>query len=131
MTHLSLFTGIGGIDIAAEMAGFETVGQCEFADYPTQVLEKHWPQVPRWRDIHDVTANDFRYGHIKVLPLNGVQWVIIGAETGRRKSKIVPKREWVSDIVNICRAARVPVFLKSNIADIWGEPLIQELPWEA
>ena len=35
----------------AEMAGFKTVGQCEWADYPTKVLEKHWPEVPRWRDI--------------------------------------------------------------------------------
>ena len=59
MTHLSLFTGIGGIDIAAEWAGFETVGQCEFADFPTKVLEKHWPDVPRWRDIRDVTADSF------------------------------------------------------------------------
>jgi DNA (cytosine-5)-methyltransferase 1 len=59
MTHLSLFSGIGGLDLAAEWAGFETVGQCEWADYPTKVLEKHWPDVPRWRDVRDLTATDF------------------------------------------------------------------------
>ncbi|MDR1674674.1 MAG: DNA (cytosine-5-)-methyltransferase [Oscillospiraceae bacterium] len=60
LTHMSLFTGIGGVDLAAEWAGFKTVGQCEYADYPTEILKKHWPDVPKWRDVRDVTAKSFR-----------------------------------------------------------------------
>ncbi|MDA8220871.1 MAG: DNA cytosine methyltransferase [Desulfitobacterium hafniense] len=69
LTHFSLFSGIGGIDLAAEWAGFETVGQCEFADYPTKVLEKHWPHTPRWRDVRDVTLESVRNRGIRSIDL--------------------------------------------------------------
>lgn len=59
LTHLSLFSGIGGLDLAAEAAGIKTVGQCEWADYPTKILERHWPDMPRWKDIHTLTGDDF------------------------------------------------------------------------
>lgn len=73
LTHLSLFSGIGGLDLAAEWAGFKTVGQCEWADYPTKVLEKHWPEVERWKDIHELSADDFvrRTGRKEVTVISG------------------------------------------------------------
>ena len=55
LTHISLFTGIGGIDIAVEWAGFETVCFVEKDDYCQKVLKKHWPDVPIIGDIRDVT----------------------------------------------------------------------------
>lgn len=59
-THFSLFSGIGGIDLAAEWAGFESIGQCEYADFPTKVLEKNFPNVERWRDVRSVTDESIR-----------------------------------------------------------------------
>jgi hypothetical protein len=65
-------------------------------------------------------------GHLR---LENIKWVIVGAETGNRKDKIIPKRDWIKNIVNACSDYNVPVFLKNNLAPIWREPLIQQFPW--
>jgi DNA (cytosine-5)-methyltransferase 1 len=53
---LSLFSGIGGIDLAAHWAGMETVAFCEREPFPQKVLKKHWPNVPIYDDVCTLTA---------------------------------------------------------------------------
>ena len=57
-----------------------------------------------------------------------LEWVIIGAETGNRKGKIVPKREWIDNIVSECKQYGIPVFMKNSLKEIMGSDFIQELP---
>jgi DNA (cytosine-5)-methyltransferase 1 len=54
-TVASLFSGIGGIDLGFEKAGFKTTFQCEINKYCLSILEKHWPTVPKWRNIKELT----------------------------------------------------------------------------
>ena len=50
----SLFAGIGGFDLGLERAGMECRWQVEIDDYCNRVLEKHWPNTKRYRDICEV-----------------------------------------------------------------------------
>lgn len=59
ITHLSLFSGIGGLDLAAEAAEIKAVGQCEFDPIPCAVLKAHWPDVKKWGDIRTLTKESF------------------------------------------------------------------------
>lgn len=60
-----------------------------------------------------------------------VDWVIIGAETGRRKEKVIPEEKWIEDIVNDCRTAQIPIFMKESLLNIMGEEKMhREFPEE-
>jgi DNA (cytosine-5)-methyltransferase 1 len=69
MRVFSVFSGIGAHDYGFEQSGHTIVGQVEWDAYCSAVLEKHWPLVPRWSDVHDVTTDDVirRCGRIDIL----------------------------------------------------------------
>lgn len=58
------------------------------------------------------------------------EWVVIGAETGNSKSKIVPQKEWVQEIADVCKLYGTPVFMKESLRTIMGDDFRQEFPWE-
>jgi len=64
------------------------------------------------------------------IDLTNIVWVIIGAEIGNRKDKIIPKQKWIEAIIEQCQAVGIPVFMKNNLSPIWGKKLIQQYPWE-
>ena len=58
----------------------------------------------------------------------GAKWHIIGAETGNRKNKVIPKPEWVKHIVDYSHSSGIPVFMKNSLKDLMGDDFIQEWP---
>lgn len=57
------------------------------------------------------------------------EWIIIGAETGNRKGKVIPQREWVEEIVEAANITGASVFMKESLRELMGDDFIQELPW--
>lgn len=58
MRVLSLFSGGGLGDYGLTLAGMEIVGQVEIDEYCQKILSLRWPDVPKWRDIKNVTGKE-------------------------------------------------------------------------
>ncbi len=72
MKVLDLFSGIGGFSLGLERAGMTTVAFCEIEEYPQKVLKKHWPDVPIYNDVTELT-----YDRLKADGITGID-VITG-----------------------------------------------------
>lgn len=63
--------------------------------------------------------------------LSAMHWIIIGAETGNRKRKVVPEKAWIDEIADACARAGTPLFMKESLQALMGNDFRQEFPWEA
>ena len=60
----------------------------------------------------------------------GLKLMIIGAETGNRKGKVIPEKQWIDDIVAYCDKWGIKVFMKKSLKKIMGADFRQDdLPW--
>ena len=56
MKVLSLFSGVGGFDLGLERAKMTTVFQCELDKHCQNILNRHYPNVPKWDNIETLTG---------------------------------------------------------------------------
>lgn len=110
MNHLSLFSGIGGLDLAAHWAGMTTIAFCERDEFCKKVLAKHWPSVPIWSDIHDLTRqslSDHGIGRIDII--SGGFPCQPFSDAGRKRGKEDDRYLWpqMLRIVEECQPAWV------------------------
>ena len=68
MNHASLFSGIGGAEVAASMMGWQNLFHCEIQEFPRKVLD-YW--FPNSESYEDITKTDFTKWHGKVDVLTG------------------------------------------------------------
>lgn len=74
--------------------------------------------------LHELSEQDIR----SAVKYN--DWIIIGAETGRRKGKVIPEKRWVDDIADKAKKNGIPVYMKESLRELMGDDFRQEFPWE-
>ena len=113
MTVGSLFSGIGGFDLGLERAGMTIKWQVEIDDFCNKVLEKHWPDVKRYRDIKELRGDelepvDLICGGFPCQPFSAA---------GKRRSKEDDRYLW-PEMLRVIRAVRPNWIVGENVAGI-------------
>lgn len=69
------------------------------------------------------------FDDIGEVDLSGIDWIVIGTETGKRKGKAVSEPRWVWSLTQQAHKLDIPVFMKEDLIPIMGEEnMVQELP---
>lgn len=128
MNTLSLFSGIGGLDLGLQRAGMQIVGHVEIDSYCRRVLARHWPEVPQHDDVN--TANEWWGSQSRPsvdLVAGGFPCQPVSS-SGLRRGQLDPRWLWPG-MFGIVRRLRprfvvmenVVQLLRTGLADVLGD----------
>lgn len=128
---LDLFSGIGGFSLGLERTGgFETVAFCEIEDFPQRVLAKHWPGVPCYEDVRELTGKRLTADGIAVDVITGGFPCQDISVAGKRAGIKEDTRSGLwSEIVRLIGELRPRYVIVENVADLLTGPREQRGGW--
>jgi DNA (cytosine-5)-methyltransferase 1 len=119
---LDLFSGIGGFSLGLERTqGFETVAFCEIEEYPRRVLAKHWPKVPIYHDVRELTADTLRRDGIAVDVICGGFPCQDVSRAGKRAGLSGERSGLYRELVRAIRVVRPRHAIVENVAALLGD----------
>jgi len=124
MTHGSIFSGIGGFDLAAEWMGWENKFHCEWNEFGQKVLHHYWPQAKQYTDITKSTFHEWR-GHIDIL--TGGFPCQPYSSAGKRKGKEDERHLW-PEMLRVIREVQPRWIMGENVLGLvnWSGGLVFE-----
>lgn len=124
MRHASLFSGIGGFDLAAQWMGWENVFQVEIDPFCQKVLAKNFPTVKRYGDIKQFDGTKYR-GTIDII--SGGFPCQPFSSAGQRKGTEDYRHLWPENY-RIVRQIQPPIVVAENVHGLvdWAEGLVFE-----
>jgi len=124
MNHGSLFSGIGGFDLAAEWMGWNNIFNCEWEEFPRKVLKHHFPNAEQHEDIREFDATAYA-GRIDIL--SGGFPCQPYSVAGLRKGKEDERHLW-PEMLRIIRECKPRWVVGENVRGLvnWSEGLVFE-----
>ena len=117
LSHLDLFSGIGGFSLGLESAGVaKTVAFCDYEKFCQKVLKKHWPHVPIYGDVKELT-------HERLRP-DGIDTVVIitggypcqpFSVAGSQKGEQDPRHVW-PEMFRLIKELRPAFVIGENVS---------------
>ena len=122
MTHGSLFSGIGGFDLAAEWMGWENKFHCEWNPFGQKVLHHYWPEAEQFTDI---TKSNFKKYANQIDILTGGFPCQPYSQAGKRKGKEDERHLW-PEMLRAIREIQPSWLVGENVFGLinWSEGLV-------